>query len=119
MAEKTIDGLIEDLDLLLDSERQALVAGNLDQLPDLLDRKEKLISSLNALDRLEADALNNVRTKMTRNQELLGSAMEGIRAVADRMAELRRIRQSLSTYDRDGKRHQISTSTDQKLEKRA
>lgn len=119
MTHDTIDTLIEELDQLLDSERRALVSGNLDDLSRLHDRKESLISSLNALDRLEANALSNVREKMSRNQTLLSNAMEGIRAVADRMAELRRVRQNLSTYDRDGKRHQIPTSTEQKLEKRA
>ncbi len=119
MTQETIDTMIDDLDLLLDSERQALVSGNLDELSQLHDRKEQLISALNALDRLEADALVGVREKMSRNQALLSSAMEGIRAVADRMAELRRVRQNLSTYDRDGKRHQFPTSTAQKLEKRA
>ncbi len=119
MTHDTIDSMIDDLDALLDSERRALVSGNLDELSQLHERKEKLISALNALDRLEAKALAGVRKKMSRNQALLSSAMEGIRTVADRMAELRRIRQSLSTYDRDGKRHQIPTSTEQKLEKRA
>lgn len=119
MTKGKIDSMLDDLDALLDSERRALVSGNLDELSQLHDRKEELISALNALDRLEADALTSIRNKMSRNQALLSSAMEGIRAVADRMAELRRVRQNLSTYDRDGKRHQIATSTEQKLEKRA
>ncbi|MBB97789.1 MAG: flagellar biosynthesis protein FlgN [Rhodobacteraceae bacterium] len=119
MTHDQIDSLIERLDTLLDAERRALVAGDLDTLAQLHDDKENLISSLNALDRIEAESLQHVRKKMSRNQDLLSSAMEGIRSVADRMAELRKVRQSLATYDRDGKRHQIPTPTEQKLEKRA
>ena len=119
MTTASIDQLVEDLDHLLDAERQALVSGDIDELARLHDTKEELVSKLNALDSLEAGNLQGVRNKMSRNQDLLGSAMAGIRAVADRMAELRRVRQSLATYDRDGKRHQIATPTEQKLEKRA
>ncbi|CAN0577536.1 unnamed protein product [Ectocarpus sp. 12 AP-2014] len=119
MSHETIDSLIDELDQLLDAERRALVAGNLEELSRLHETKETVITQLNALDRIEAEQLKDVRVKMNRNQELLTSAMEGIRAVADRMAELRRLRQSLSTYDRAGKRHQIPTPTEQKLEKRA
>lgn len=119
MTQDRIDTLIEDLDQLLDAERRALVDGDLDELARLYDGKEALITGLNALDRLESEQLQEVRHKMTRNQALLNSAMEGIRGVADRMAELRRLRQSLSTYDRDGRRHQFETPTEQKLEKRA
>ena len=119
MTQDTIDKLIDELDELLDAERRALLAGNLDELSRLYDNKEKLVASLNALDWIEAEHLAGLQKKMSHNQRLLTSAMEGIRAVADRMAELRRLRQSLSTYDRDGRRHQFETPTEQKLEKRA
>lgn len=119
MPQDIIDTLIDELDELLDAERRALMSGNLDELTRLYENKEKLVANLNALDRLEAKRLEGLQKKMTRNQTLLSSAMEGIRAVADRMAELRRLRQSLSTYDREGKRKQIATPTEQKLEKRA
>ncbi|MGR3805989.1 flagellar biosynthesis protein FlgN [Marinibacterium profundimaris] len=119
MSRDKIDSLIEELDQLLDAERRALVSGELEELARLHDTKERLVSGLSTLDRMEAAELKDLRDKMTRNQALLDSAMEGIRSVAERMAELRRLRQSLSTYDRDGKRRQYETPTEQKLEKRA
>lgn len=119
MTQDSIDGLIDRLDQLLDAERRALLAGEIDTLSTLHEGKEGLISKLNALDRDEAEQLKDVQTKLTRNQVLLSSAMDGIRSVADRMTELRLLRQSLATYGRDGKRQQFETPVSQKLEKRA
>ena len=119
MTPETAKDLIAELDLLLDRERSALIGGNLDQIADLMEQKEALIERLRKIGATESKELDHVHGKVVRNHALLASAMEGIRAVSDRMAELRRVRQSLATYDRDGKRHQIATPTEQKLEKRA
>ncbi len=119
MSTDTTESLVEALDLVLETERRALIDGDFDRLESLLEEKEALVGKLNALARVESDDLAGVRKKMNRNQDLMNSALDGIRAVANRMAELRRVRQGLATYDRDGTRHQISTSFARKLEKRA
>jgi len=111
--------IIDDLDRLLDHERQALIDGQLDRIPPLMEQKERLIDRLRDADLLERSHLAAVQSKVTRNQGLLESAMEGIRAVADRMADLRRVRQGLETYDRTGQKTKITTATNTSVEKRA
>ncbi|KIC10372.1 flagellar biosynthesis protein FlgN [Leisingera sp. ANG-M1] len=111
--------LIDELDQILDRERAALMAGDLAKLEELLAKKEKAIGKLNAVTELERESLTQVHTKVSRNQELLDSAMEGIRAVAARMAELRRIRRGLDVYDQAGRRTRFGTRSATRLEKRA
>lgn len=111
--------LIDELDEILDQERSALVRGELDKIEELLARKEPLIAQLNTIDSLERAALAQVQTKVSRNQELLNSAMEGIRSVATRMAELRRVKKGLDVYDRAGRKARYGTTMGQRLEKRS
>lgn len=111
--------LIDDLDDLLERERQALVNGELEQLGRFLTRKEALITQINALETLERTVLTQIHEKVTRNQTLLNSAMEGIRAVADRMADLRRVRRGLETYDETGRKKRVETHVETSVEKRA
>lgn len=111
--------LIDNLDDLLDRERQALVKGELEQLGRLLTQKEALITQINTLESLEQAKLADVHEKVTRNQLLLNSAMEGIHAVANRMAELRRVRRGLETYDEKGRKTRFGTQIDSSVEKRA
>ncbi|MCF6233679.1 MAG: flagellar biosynthesis protein FlgN [Rhodobacteraceae bacterium] len=111
--------LIDDLDTLLDQERLALVRGDLEMLGRMLAQKQELIDNINATDSLERAHLSEVHDKVTRNQELLNSAMEGIRAVASRMADLRRVRQGLETYDQSGQKTRFETQTQPSVEKRA
>ncbi|MFW8593746.1 flagellar biosynthesis protein FlgN [Cribrihabitans neustonicus] len=119
MSDQTPQQLIDELDVILDRERSALMDGNLGQLEELLARKENLITQLNAAHELEPDSLKQVQNKVSRNQQLLDSAMEGIRSVASRMAELRRIRKGLDVYDRSGRKTRYGTRGSTKLEKRA
>lgn len=111
--------LIDELDEILDQERSALVRGELTQIEDLLARKETIIAQLNTIDSLERQALTQVQTKVSRNQELLNSAMEGIRSVATRMSELRKVKKGLDVYDRAGRKARYGTTMGQRLEKRS
>jgi len=119
MAHQDAQELIDQLDELLDRERQALIDGDLDFLSRLLTRKESLIIDINTLDALERSQLGGVPDKVARNQVLLNSAMEGIQAVAKRMAELRRVRQGLETYDQKGRKTRLETQSQPSVEKRA
>jgi flagellar biosynthesis/type III secretory pathway chaperone len=111
--------LIDELDQILDRERTALMEGDLGKLEGLLAKKEKVIGKLNSVSELERESLAQVQTKLSRNQQLLDSAMDGIRSVAARMAELRRIRKGLDVYDQAGRRNRYGTRSGAKLEKRA
>jgi hypothetical protein len=119
MTDETPQQLIESLDKLLDEERKALVQGDLEKIGDLMTAKEKLIDEINALDMVAQGSLTDVHEKVTRNQALLGSALEGIRAVANRMADLRRVRAGLETYDRSGRKTNYGLQAATKVEKRA
>lgn len=119
MTHQAAQNLIDELDTLLDRERQALVDGDLDLLGRMLAQKQGLIEQINAMDALERERLTQVHDKVTRNQELLNSAMEGIRAVANRMADLRRVRNGLETYDQSGRKTRFETQGHSSVEKRA
>lgn len=119
MTELHAQDKIDELDEILELEREALIEGKLDKLQSLLERKDALISDLNMLDELERDALETVHNKVSRNQLLLESAMQGIRSVANRMQELRRVRKGLDVYDKSGRKSSYSTMASKKLEKRA
>ena len=111
--------LIDELDTILDEERAALMDGDLKKMEAILARKEQAIEALNSFSDLERQTLSKVQSKVTRNQDLLESAMEGIRSVATRMAELRRVRKGLDVYDSAGRKTRYGTRLDQKLERRA
>lgn len=111
--------LIKSLEEVLELERTALVQGDLDRLHHTAPEKEKLIGAINDLEVLDSDELIRLRKKVERNQALLNSAADGIRAVANRMAELRRVRQEFSTYGADGQRNGFAVRQHVKLEKRA
>ena len=110
---------IKALEKLLEIERTALVEGNLEALDRLTSRKEDLIGAINGLEVFDTRDLIRVQGKIERNQTLLNSAAEGIRAVADRMSELRRVRQEFSTYNASGQRNEFAVSARKTLEKRA
>lgn len=111
--------LIDELDDLLDQEREALLKGELGQLARLMTLKEGLIDRIRGHESLEQEVLASVQGKVTRNQALLNSAMEGIRAVADRIADLRRVRRGLETYDRTGRKTEVGTQNRSTVERRA
>ena len=119
MSTPTPQDLIDALDEQLELERDALKNGKLDKLEAILAKKEELIDELNAQGDLEHETLNDVHEKVGRNQDLLKSAMLGIKAVSARMQELRKVRQGLKVYNPRGQRARYATNGATKLEKRA
>ncbi len=119
MPTKSEPDLLRSLEEVLDLARNALVQGDLDQLGHMMPEKEKLIGAIADLEVRESDELIRLQKKVERNQALLNSAASGIRAVADRMAEMRRVRSEFSTYGADGRRSGFAVRGHAKLEKRA
>lgn len=119
MTHDTLQSTIDELDDLLDRERTALIAGDLDGLTRLHDHKAGLIDALSRFDAKDADGLSDLNAKVERNQALLDSALDGIRSVARRLAAIRRVRQSLDTYDARGKKSCVDMGVDRSVEKRA
>ena len=111
--------LFEKLDDLLDQEREALLAGKLDMIADLVAEKEQLIEKIVGTDGPERQRLVALQTKAMRNQALLDSTLQGIRTVANRFATLRRIRKSLETYDESGNKSIVPSAPVSKVERRA
>ena len=104
---------------LLDAERLALLEGRLENLSEIHEKKSKLIDELNRLDIEDQQKMLGLRSKVERNQDLLNSALEGIRAVSRRLAEVRRVRTNLDTYTEQGEKAEIATQPERALEKRA
>ena len=119
MTNQAIQDVIDSLDDLLDDERAALLAGDLEKIARLHDRKAGLIERLRVLDLQDAKQIQQISDKIGRNQQLLGAAIDGIRAVASRIAAVRQVRENLDTYDETGQKKSIATSANKALEKRA
>ncbi|KIC49646.1 hypothetical protein [Tateyamaria sp. ANG-S1] len=119
MEHEPIQVVIDQLDDLLDAERTALLDGDLDRVERLFERKTSLIACLSRMSEADAQDVQAVRLKVERNQDLLQSAADGIKSVARRLAAVRRVRESLETYDARGKRTTVDVKTASVLEKRA
>ncbi|MDX5414290.1 MAG: hypothetical protein LPK02_14740 [Rhodobacterales bacterium] len=111
--------ILSNLDELLDRERSALLEGDLDGISRSLREKERLIDMLNALPPSAELRLTSIRHKVQRNQVLLDGALEGIRSVAERLSALRRIRDTLETYDQTGQKTVLDGLRPGRVEKRA
>lgn len=111
---------MDDLDGLLEAERNVLLTGKLEALAGMVDEKERLIDALSyGSDETPPDALGRLSSKVKRNQLLLDGALEGIRTVARRLALLRKVRGSLETYNAQGTRQSIEMVPESTVEKRA
>ena len=110
--------LKDQLQGLLDAERDALMSGNFDRLAELFQEKEILATAL--ADRpLETADIAPLRDGLRRNQELFDQAMAGIRNVAARLGDLNRARRATDTYNAQGKRQTIDAPSAKRLERRA
>ena len=107
---------IRDLDHLLELERQYLLTGALDNLPDISDRKLDLVDDLLG----QSDPLPDpIREKLRKNQDLLKSAITGIQIAKNRMREFRHVRDCLSFYGPQGNKQKIPLSGARRLKTKA
>ena len=114
-----IGPIMDSLNDLLEAEKAALLAGDLERLTGMAERKEALIEALNSAEQADFELLKELDLKVKRNQGLLNSALDGIRTVARRMAAFRRVRGSLETYDAKGEKSIIEVDPETSFEKRA
>lgn len=117
MTTEAID--LSKLEGLLEQERAFLLEGDLEGLGTLLPTKERLVESLLDDSGANRDKILPLEGKLQRNQLLLDGALDGIRAVADRLAALRQVRTALDTYDAQGRKQRVMTQNKQQVEKRA
>lgn len=111
--------IFDELDDLLDAERTALLTGRIEEVGRLQDRKSRLIDSLSNDPGHTTFDPRDLQKKIERNQGLLDAATDGIRSVARRLAAIRRVRESLETYDARGQRRSVEVASASTLEKRA
>jgi|AntRauTorckE5430_2_1112549.scaffolds.fasta_scaffold62100_1 hypothetical protein len=107
------------LDSLLEQERAFLLEGDLEGLGTLLPAKEQLVALLLSDVAANRDQITPLEGKLQRNQLLLDGALDGIRAVAARLAALRQVRTALDTYDARGRKLRVEMAAVPKVEKRA
>lgn len=111
--------VLDALEDILDEEREALLRGDLEKVGRLSTRKVDLIDGVLQMSDADQQDLAPLQSKLRRNHELIEQAMAGIRAVTDRIEEIRRVRDSLQTYDRTGRLRETPTPRTQGFEKRA
>lgn len=97
------------LNKLLERERQAILAGMFDELTGLAPEKERLLSSL-VEQSIEPSQLRLISAAVSRNQTLLAAAIDGVRAVSERIDTLRRSRQGFESYGPSGGRMHVGTA---------
>jgi hypothetical protein len=119
MTHISLKEIIADLGALLERERASLINGDLDIIATMLPEKEKLIAQINGSEVEQPGDFSDLHAKITRNQALLDSAMEGIRTVSRRMSTLQRLQKSLDTYDSHGRKSDIIATGISSVEKRA
>ena len=111
--------LFTRIERLLDQEKEAVLSGDLQQLPHLLTQKEKLFSQIAEKPDLDLALLSRLQQKTEHNQKILDAAMLGIRAASDRMSDIKSNGSGLKTYSPQGVRAQISGVQTRSFEKRA
>lgn len=119
MTHSSTQTLFDELDDLLDEEREALLLGDLEKIGALLSLKESLFDRIGALDDTQPLSLQELQSKVERNQLLLDGALQGIRQASIRLAAIRHIRRNLETYSEDGRKRIIEGEVVRKVEKRA
>lgn len=115
MSQNEIFTRLEDL---LDEERKILLNAEFTDLPKVLEEKIQMISILERTSAHDA-ILERLKAKITHNQFLLDEAMAAIRSTAQRLADLRHNRRSVSTYNHMGHKRLLQPDADISVEKKA
>lgn len=112
-------GILEELNEILDRERAAILRGDIEQVGRIVESKEQLLEVLMEINQTEAENVQDLRQKLVRNQELLEHSLSGIRAVSQRLEDVRKTQTTLETYDSSGRRKTYHLPTSHKIEKHA
>lgn len=107
MARTEAHAAVNALADLLERERAQILAGEIEQLARLLPEKERLFNALEPSDDA-IPALEQLRSQVDRNQQLLAAAASGIRSVKQRLDALRSTQTELRTYTQAGQPKDLS-----------
>lgn len=93
---------------LLSTQRDALLAGDIEYLTSVSSKLETAISKLRGMSTRPSKALQKIATNAQRNAELIAAAQRGVARARERFSEATAPR--LATYGLDGQR--VSTGSD-------
>ena len=102
------DRLVQEFMEQLEMERAALRNGKFDRLEKISEKKSELLSKMTRSD-LKQDDLRKVKARLIENKNLISSAMRGVSAAKDRLLAMRKVREELAVYDRDGQVFKVET----------
>jgi len=98
---------IRRLKSLLEDERQALLAGDLERVGALIEEKVALTDHLEKAPLAELKSMSGL---LNRNAALLAAAKDGVGDVVTTLRKQKAARTTLSTYDSAGRPAQISNT---------
>jgi len=98
---------IRRLKTLLEDERQALLAGDLERVAALIGEKTVLTNRLEKAPLVELEAMSGL---LSRNAALLLAARDGVTDVVTTLRKQTAARTTLSTYDSAGRPARISNT---------
>lgn len=101
--------LIDEIGALLSDERQAILSGSFEALPELGSRKTELFEALARAPRDEP-RLRDIAVSLGRNQRLLAAAISGVREAAHRVGALQAAEGGFSTYTESGARAPVGSA---------
>lgn len=99
---------VRRLKVLLDTERKALMAGDLVAVANMVDTKTTLTDALQGA---PLPALKELSVSLKRNAALLSAARDGVSEVLTILRNQKSARDILSTYDSAGRPAQIASTT--------
>ena len=91
---------------LLDRVYEAILVSDYESLPELSANLERELQG--ASDKITEIGLQTIRRKAERNAAVLLAAQRGIRSAQRRLSEIRQTASGLVTYDRSGRRAEVS-----------
>lgn len=111
MTNSEIQVACDQLEDLLDKEQLALKTGDIDRVYRLSQQKKFLIDELSSVQAGSQFDVIPLQQKILRNRDLIENALHGVQSVIRQIADLKEAQNTLSTYDRLGKRQSLDTKT--------
>jgi len=110
---------IEDLIEILELEYGALLEGDLDKIAQYGAEKNRILAQVSELNEVEMQGFAFLKPKLSRNQLLTESALNGMRIAVRRLKEVRQVHTVLHTYTANGQKTCVLLHKDHKLSKRS
>ena len=111
--------VIQQVEDVLVAERALLITGDFKALESLEADKEKVIAAIRPMSEKDLQELRHLRGLAEHNQQLFKQALKGIQDVSDRLESIRKVGETIDTYDHTGRRVSVETQQSKELEKRA